>query len=154
MDVPVGARAPAGRATTFWAPSPPRDEALGYETLARDRRQGRLPARQRQDAHRHHEEGHHRRGHLAARPRWRERYGVTPAQFIDYLGLKGDSSDNIPGVPGIGPTRPPAKLLQTYGSHGGHLRARGRAQGPSRRRTSPNNRETRVSVSREVRRPS
>ena len=31
-----------------------------------------------------------------------ERYGVTPAQFIDYLGLMGDSSDNIPGVPGIG----------------------------------------------------
>ena len=28
-----------------------------------------------------------------------ERYGVTPAQFPDFLGLKGDSSDNIPGVP-------------------------------------------------------
>lgn len=31
-----------------------------------------------------------------------EKYGVTPTQFIDYLGLMGDSSDNIPGVPGIG----------------------------------------------------
>lgn len=28
-----------------------------------------------------------------------ERYGVTPAQFPDFLGLKGDASDNIPGVP-------------------------------------------------------
>jgi DNA polymerase I len=31
-----------------------------------------------------------------------ERYGVTPLQFIDVKGLMGDSSDNIPGVPGIG----------------------------------------------------
>ena len=44
-----------------------------------------------------------------------ERYGVTPAQFPDFLGLKGDSSDNIPGVPGIG-DKGAAKLLQTYGS--------------------------------------
>ena len=29
-----------------------------------------------------------------------ERFGVTPAQIPDYIGLKGDSSDNIPGVPG------------------------------------------------------
>ena len=44
-----------------------------------------------------------------------ERYGVTPAQFIDYLGLKGDSSDNIPGVPGIGDVSA-KNLLQKYGS--------------------------------------
>ncbi len=44
-----------------------------------------------------------------------ERYGVTPAQVPDYLGLKGDSSDNIPGVPGIG-EKTAAKLLQQYGS--------------------------------------
>lgn len=44
-----------------------------------------------------------------------ERYGVTPAQFTDYLGLKGDSADNIPGVPGIG-DKTAAKLLQAYGS--------------------------------------
>ena len=40
---------------------------------------------------------------------------MTPAQFPDFLGLKGDSSDNIPGVPGIG-DKTAAKLLQNYGS--------------------------------------
>ncbi len=44
-----------------------------------------------------------------------ERYGVTPEQFPDYLGLMGDSSDNIPGVPGIG-AKTAAKLLQQFGS--------------------------------------
>ena len=44
-----------------------------------------------------------------------ERYGVTPAQFPDFLGLKGDTADNIPGVYGIG-DKTAAKLLQTYGS--------------------------------------
>ena len=43
------------------------------------------------------------------------RYGVTPAQVPDFLGLKGDSSDNIPGVYGIG-EKTAAKLLQAYGS--------------------------------------
>ncbi|HET6350712.1 MAG TPA: DNA polymerase I [Coriobacteriia bacterium] len=43
-----------------------------------------------------------------------ERYGVTPSQVPDYLGLKGDTSDNIPGVPGIG-EKTAAKLLQQYG---------------------------------------
>ncbi len=44
-----------------------------------------------------------------------ERYGVTPEQFPDFLGLKGDSSDNIPGVPGVG-DKTAAKLLSIYGS--------------------------------------
>ncbi|NTU72051.1 MAG: DNA polymerase I, partial [Coriobacteriia bacterium] len=44
-----------------------------------------------------------------------ERYGVTPSQVPDYLGLKGDTSDNIPGVPGVG-EKTAAKLLQEYGS--------------------------------------
>ena len=44
-----------------------------------------------------------------------ERYGVTPAQFPDFLGLKGDASDNIPGVPGIG-DKTAAKLLQQFGT--------------------------------------
>ncbi len=32
----------------------------------------------------------------------RERYGLTPEQLADYRGLKGDPSDNLPGIPGIG----------------------------------------------------
>lgn len=31
-----------------------------------------------------------------------ERYGLTPQQFIDFKALTGDTSDNIPGVPGVG----------------------------------------------------
>jgi len=44
-----------------------------------------------------------------------ERYGVTPEQIPDYLGLKGDASDNIPGVPGIG-EKTAAKLIAEHGS--------------------------------------
>ena len=45
----------------------------------------------------------------------RDRYGVGPEQFPDFLGLKGDSSDNIPGVPGVG-DKTAAKLLTAYGN--------------------------------------
>ncbi|MGB9826354.1 MAG: 5'-3' exonuclease, partial [Desulfofundulus sp.] len=44
-----------------------------------------------------------------------ERFGITPAQFPDYKGLTGDPSDNIPGVPGIGP-KTARSLLNQYGS--------------------------------------
>lgn len=44
-----------------------------------------------------------------------ERYGLTPEQFIDLKGLMGDSSDNIPGVPGIGEKKGIA-LLKEYGT--------------------------------------
>ena len=44
-----------------------------------------------------------------------ERYGLTPKQFIDLKGLMGDSSDNIPGVPGIGEKKGIA-LLEQYGT--------------------------------------
>lgn len=44
-----------------------------------------------------------------------EEYGVTPSQFIDVKGLMGDSSDNIPGVPGIG-EKTAFKLIKEYGS--------------------------------------
>ena len=44
-----------------------------------------------------------------------EKYGITPTQFPDYLGFMGDSSDNIPGVPGIGP-KSAQKLLAQFGS--------------------------------------
>lgn len=44
-----------------------------------------------------------------------ERYGLTPLQFIDLKGLMGDSSDNIPGIPGVG-EKTGIKLLQQFGS--------------------------------------
>ncbi len=45
----------------------------------------------------------------------KERYGITPDQYVDYAALRGDASDNIPGVPGVG-EKTAAKLLQKYGS--------------------------------------
>ena len=45
----------------------------------------------------------------------RERYGVAPAQMIDVKSLMGDSSDNIPGVTGIG-EKTALALIQTFGS--------------------------------------
>jgi DNA polymerase-1 len=44
-----------------------------------------------------------------------ERYGVAPELVPDLIGLKGDTSDNIPGVPGIG-DKTAAQLLQRFGS--------------------------------------
>ena len=44
-----------------------------------------------------------------------EKYGFTPTQFIDYKGLMGDQSDNIPGLPGVG-EKTAAKLMLEYGS--------------------------------------
>jgi len=41
--------------------------------------------------------------------------GVTPAQYPEYAALRGDTSDNLPGVPGIG-EKTAAKLVTTYGS--------------------------------------
>ncbi len=42
-----------------------------------------------------------------------EKYGVTPIEFIDVKGLMGDSSDNIPGVPGVG-EKTALKLIKEY----------------------------------------
>jgi len=44
-----------------------------------------------------------------------DKFGVTPEQIIDYLALMGDVSDNIPGVPKVGP-KTAAKWLNQYGS--------------------------------------
>ena len=49
-----------------------------------------------------------------------ERYGVAPELVPDLIGLKGDTSDNIPGVPGIG-DKTAAQLLQKFGSLEGVL---------------------------------
>ncbi len=57
---------------------------------------------------------------FARNERWdcagvKPRYGIHAHQVADYLGLTGDASDNIPGVPGIGP-KTAATLLGIYGS--------------------------------------
>lgn len=44
-----------------------------------------------------------------------ERYSLTPEQFIDLKGLMGDTSDNIPGIPGVG-EKTATKLLLQFGS--------------------------------------
>ncbi len=44
-----------------------------------------------------------------------ERYGIAPELVPDFYGLKGDTSDNIPGVPGIG-DKTAAQLLQRFGT--------------------------------------
>ena len=43
------------------------------------------------------------------------RYGIRPDQIPDFIGLKGDTSDNIPGIPGIG-DKTAGQLVQQYGS--------------------------------------
>lgn len=58
-----------------------------------------------------------------------DRYGITPRQYVDFKGLTGDSSDNIPGVPGIG-EKTATRLLKEYGTledilaHAGELKGR------------------------------
>ena len=62
-----------------------------------------------------------RGGPAGVAPEWidesnaHEKFGVPASQVIDYLALIGDSSDNIPGAPGIGP-KTALKLLEAYGS--------------------------------------
>ncbi len=43
-----------------------------------------------------------------------EKYGVTPEQWTDFVALKGESSDNLPGIPGVG-DKTAAKLVNEYG---------------------------------------
>ncbi len=45
----------------------------------------------------------------------KEAYGLEPTQFVDVMGLSGDTSDNIPGVPGIG-EKTATKLIKEFGS--------------------------------------
>ncbi len=71
--------------------------------------------------------------HVYTPDRVEARYGVRPDQVPDFIGLKGDTSDNIPGVPGIG-DKTAGQLISQYGSleevieHAGELSpARSRA---------------------------
>ncbi len=64
----------------------------------------------------------HREGLVYDPEKVRERFGIPPARITDYLALVGDASDNIPGVPGIGP-KTAAALLNEHGAIGGILAA-------------------------------
>jgi len=44
-----------------------------------------------------------------------ERYGVSPSQYADYAALRGDSSDNLPGVPGVG-EKTASRLISQFGT--------------------------------------
>ncbi len=49
-----------------------------------------------------------------------ERFGLPPDRYLEYVALKGDASDNIPGVPGVG-EKTASKLVQEFGSVEGLL---------------------------------
>src|SRR5438309_5196933 len=53
--------------------------------------------------------------HVYTPDRVEARYGIRPEQVPDFIGLKGDTSDNIPGVPGIG-DKTAGQLIGKYGS--------------------------------------
>src|SRR5881397_4013105 len=53
--------------------------------------------------------------HVYTPERVEARYGIAPEQVPDFIGLKGDTSDNIPGVPGIG-DKTAGQLIAQYGS--------------------------------------
>lgn len=52
----------------------------------------------------------------------KEKYGIEPIQFIEIKGLMGDSSDNIPGVPGVG-EKTAFSLIQKYATVDGVYKA-------------------------------
>jgi DNA polymerase-1 len=62
-----------------------------------------------------------------------EKFGVTPERVIDVQALIGDSVDNVPGVPGIGP-KTAAQLIAEYGTLEGILAAARHDMKPSKRR--------------------
>ncbi len=74
------------------------------------------------------------------REKVKERYGVEPAQIVDYLALKGDASDNIPGVPGIG-EKNAAALISRFGSLDGVYEHLEEVEGSRVRRSLEENRD-------------
>ncbi|RJO73034.1 MAG: DNA polymerase I [Myxococcales bacterium] len=68
---------------------------------------------------------------IVRRPEVEERFGVGPERVIDVLGLAGDTSDNIPGVPGIG-EKTAIGLIQEFGDLEGVLANAGKVKGAKR----------------------
>jgi DNA polymerase I len=77
-----------------------------------------------------------------------QRMGVPPEQVVDYLALIGDSSDNVPGAPGVGP-KTAVKLLETYGSLDDMLARREEVSG-KRARTALEEHEEQILLSRRL----
>ncbi len=77
-----------------------------------------------------------------------EKFGIPPERVIDYLALIGDSSDNVPGAPGIGP-KTAVKLLEKYGDLDGVLAHAGDISG-KRARESLQENEEQVRLSRRL----
>jgi DNA polymerase I len=69
-----------------------------------------------------------------------DRYGIAPELIPDFVGLKGDTSDNIPGVPGIG-EKTASQLLQEHGSLEGVLGNIDRISGAKRKENLTNHAE-------------
>ena len=67
-----------------------------------------------------------------AGPEVEERFGVTPDKVVDVQALAGDSTDNVPGVPGIG-VKTAAELINTYGDLDTLLASAGEIKQPKRR---------------------
>jgi DNA polymerase-1 len=65
-------------------------------------------------------------------PEVQEKFGVTPDKVIDIQALAGDSTDNVPGVPGIG-VKTAAELINTYGSLEALLERANEIKQPKRR---------------------
>lgn len=75
----------------------------------------------------------------------KEKFGVSsPLQVIDILGLMGDSSDNIPGCPGIGP-KTATKLIDAYGSIDGIYQNIGKLKGAQKKKLEENEEQVRLS---------
>ena len=69
-----------------------------------------------------------------------ERFGVPPEKVVDVQALAGDSTDNVPGVPGIG-VKTAAELINTYGSLDDLLDRAGEITQPKRRENLQNHAE-------------
>ncbi len=74
-----------------------------------------------------------------------EKYGIAaPTQLIDILGLMGDTADNIPGCPGVGP-KTAEKLIQQYGSIENLLEHTSELKGAQKQRVEDNAEQIRMS---------
>ncbi|MGF9698240.1 DNA polymerase I [Paenibacillus sp. MABNR03] len=73
-----------------------------------------------------------------------ERYGLTPLQIIDLKGLMGDTSDNIPGIPGVG-EKTALKLLHQFGSVEEVLNGTGELKGKMKEKIEAHAEDARMS---------